>query len=138
VKHAKLAEGAEAALADKKFISGVDSSLLDLCYPPIIQSGGNYSLKFTVVSDKNYLHFGAIVCSLGVRYKSYCSNIVRTLLVNPSEDVQANYNFLVNLEEELCKKMVAGTKISQVYDTGVALVKKEKPNLIENLTKSFG
>lgn len=138
MKHSKLSEGAEAALNDKKFVTGVDTSLLDICYPPIIQSGGNYNLKFTVVSDKNHLHFGAIICSLGVRYKSYCSNIVRTLLVNPSDEVQENYNFLLNLEEELCKNMVAGKKISHVYESGLGLVKKEKPKLVDNLTKTFG
>jgi nucleosome binding factor SPN SPT16 subunit len=39
-------------------------------------------------SDDKPLHFGAIVCLLGARYKSYCSNIGRTLLVNPTEKMQ--------------------------------------------------
>jgi nucleosome binding factor SPN SPT16 subunit len=109
-----------------------------MCYPAIIQSGGNYNLKFSVVSDKNTLHFGAVICSLGARYKSYCSNIVRTLLVNPVEEVQNNYNFLVNLEEEVLKKLQAGTKLSEVYEAGYNYVKKEKPSLADNLTKNFG
>lgn len=98
VKHFKLAEGVESAITDKKYVTGVDTSQLDMCYPAIIQSGGNYNLKFSVVSDKNVLHFGAIVCSLGARYKSYCSNIVRTLLVNPTDAIQVEldtvYSFL--------------------------------------------
>jgi nucleosome binding factor SPN SPT16 subunit len=49
VKHSKLAEGVESAITDKKYVTGVDLSQLDMCYPPIIQSGGNYSLKFSVV-----------------------------------------------------------------------------------------
>lgn len=49
VKHAKLAEGVEAALTDKKYVGNVDTSQLDMCYPAIIQSGGNYNLKFSVV-----------------------------------------------------------------------------------------
>jgi len=62
-----------------------------MCYPAIIQSGGNYSLKFSAVSDKNTtLHFGVIICSLGARYKSYCSNIVRTLLVNPTKTIEVH------------------------------------------------
>ncbi|GJQ84567.1 putative FACT complex subunit [Trypoxylus dichotomus] len=138
VKHSKLAEGVESAITDKKYVSGVDTTQTDMCYPAIIQSGGNYSLKFSVVSDKNNLHFGAIICSLGARYKSYCSNIVRTLLVNPSDEVQNNYNFLLNLEEEVLKKLCSGTKLSDVYEAGVAYVKKEKADLMENLTKSFG
>ncbi|XP_063216502.1 FACT complex subunit spt16 isoform X2 [Bacillus rossius redtenbacheri] len=138
VKHVKLAEGVEAAVSDKKYVSGVDTSQVDMCYPAIIQSGGHYNLKFSVVSDKNVLHFGAIVCSLGVRYKSYCSNIVRTLLVNPTTEIQDNYNFLLSVEEELIKALQAGTKLCSVYDTAVEFVKKEKPALIDKLTKNFG
>lgn len=138
VKHSKLAEGVEQALTDKKYVSGVDMSQLDMCYPPIIQSGGSYSLKFSAVSDKNHLHFGAIVCSLGVRYKSYCSNIVRTLLVNPSEKLQDQYNFLVNLEEEMLKVLIPGKKLSDVYDIGMQYAKKENPSLVDKLTKTFG
>lgn len=138
VKHSKLAEGVESAISDKKYVSGVDVAQVDMCYPAIIQSGGNYSLKFTAVSDKNTLHFGSIICCLGARYKSYCSNIVRTLLVNPSDEVQNNYNFLLNVEEEVLKKLTAGTKLSEVYEAGCAYVKKEKPELLDNLTKNFG
>lgn len=138
VKHAKLADGVEAALTDKKYVSGVDISHLDICYPAIIQSGGNYSLKFSVISDKNHLHFGAIVCSLGARYKMYCSNIARTLLVNPTDKVQDNYNFLLNLEEEILKLLVPGSVLSDVYESAASFAKKEKPDLVDNLTKTFG
>lgn len=138
VKHAKLAEGVEQALTDKKYVSNVDSSQLDMCYPAIIQSGGQYSLKFSAVSDKNHMHFGAIVCSLGVRYKSYCSNIVRTLLVNPSDKLQNQYTFLVNMEEEMLKIMVPGKKLSEIYNFGMAYAKKEQPALVDKLTKTFG
>lgn len=138
VKHQKLAEGVESALTDKKYVSGVDTSQLDMCYPAIIQSGGNYALKFSVMSDKNYLHFGAIVCSLGARYKTYCSNISRTLLVNPTDEIQENYNFILNLEEELLKHLVPGSKLSEVYESGITFAKKEKPNLIDNMVKTFG
>lgn len=138
MKHQKLAEGVENALADKKYVSGVDTSQLDMCYPAIIQSGGNYALKFSVMSDKNYLHFGAVVCSLGARYKSYCSNISRTLLVNPTDKIQENYNFILNLEEELLKKLVPGVKLNEVYEGGMEFAKKEKPELVENMVKTFG
>lgn len=138
VKHSKLCEGVESAITDKKYVTGVDTSQVDMCYPAIIQSGGNYSLKFSAVTDKNTLHFGSIICILGVRYKSYCSNIARTLLVNPSEAVQANYNFLLNLEEEVLKKLQHGVKLCDVYETGLGYVKKEKPALVEHMTKNFG
>lgn len=138
VKHSKLVEGIESSLTDKKYISNVDPSNVDMCYPPIIQSGGNYNLKFSAVSDKNNLHFGAIVCSLGARYKSYCSNIVRTFLVDPTDKIQEYYNFLLELYEELLKKLQAGTKLSDVYNTGIEFTKKNKPELVDHLTKNFG
>uniref|UniRef100_A0A1L8E2L1 FACT complex subunit n=1 Tax=Nyssomyia neivai TaxID=330878 RepID=A0A1L8E2L1_9DIPT len=138
VKHTKLAEGVEGAIANKKYVTGVDASQVDVCYPPIIQSGGNYSLKYSALSDKNYLHFGAIVCSLGARYKNYCSNITRTLLVNPSDEVQNNYNFLIDLEEEILRKLTPGEKLCDVYEAGLAYAQKTKPNLVDNLVKTYG
>lgn len=138
VRHSKLSEGVEQAVTDKRYVTGVDVNQVDMCYPAIIQSGGNYNLKFSVVSDKNNLHFGAIVCSLGARYKSYCSNIVRTLLVNPSQEAQDNYNFLVNLEEEILKALTDGAKLCDVYDAAVAYTKKEKAELLDKMTKNLG
>ena len=49
VRHSKLAESVEKAIEEKKYLGGADPSTVEMCYPPIIQSGGNYSLKFSVV-----------------------------------------------------------------------------------------
>ena len=138
VKHTKLAEGVEKAVTDKKYVSNLDPQQLDLCYPAIIQSGGNYKLKFSVTSDKENVHFGSIMCTFGARYKSYCSNIARTMLVNPSEKIQKTYEFLVQLEELIFAELKDGTKMSTVYEKVVAKTKKERPDLVEKLTKSFG
>lgn len=59
-------------------------------------------------SDKNHMHFGAITCAMGIRYKSYCSNLVRTLMVDPTQEMQDNYNFLLQVEEELQKELKHG------------------------------
>ncbi|KAM4876219.1 FACT complex subunit SPT16-like [Sylvia borin] len=71
VRHSKLAEAVEKAIEEKKFLAGAEPSAVEMCYPPIIQSGGNYNLKFSVVSDKSHMHFGAITCSMGIRYKGF-------------------------------------------------------------------
>jgi nucleosome binding factor SPN SPT16 subunit len=65
--------------------SKVDRSFAEWCYSPIIQSGGNYDLKSSAQSDDQRLKLGVILCSLGVRYKSYCSNIARTFMIDPHE-----------------------------------------------------
>ncbi|XP_058807704.1 FACT complex subunit spt16 isoform X2 [Phymastichus coffea] len=138
IKHSKLADGVDSAVQDKKYVSGVDTSQVDMCYPAIIQSGGNYSLKFSAVSDNNVLHFGVIICSLGARYKGYCSNIVRTLLVNPTKQLEEKYNFLTQIEEEILKKLTAGVKLSSVYEAVIKFVKDENSSLLDHLTKNFG
>ncbi|KAM5192405.1 FACT complex subunit SPT16 [Mantella aurantiaca] len=138
VRHSKLAESVEKAIEDKKYLSGTDPSTIEMCYPPIIQSGGNYNLKFSVVSDKNHMHFGAVTCAMGIRYKSYCSNLVRTLIVDPTQEMQDNYNFLLQLQEELCKELKHGTKICEVYQAVMDQVKKQKPELMSKITKNLG
>ena len=69
---------------------------------------GRYRTRLFIYSDKNTLHFGSIVIAFGARYKSYCSNIVRTLLVDPSEEVQKTYSALVVVEEEIIAKLQHG------------------------------
>lgn len=141
VKHSKLAEGVELALNNKKIIlDWIDTAQLKLCYPPIIQSGGNYRLGYNVGSDDNYLQSsGAIVCSFGVRYKSYCSNISRTLLlINPSDTMQLNYNFIQSLEKELLKKLIPGVKLCEIYESGLEYAKKMRPDLVKHLAQTFG
>lgn len=138
VRHNKLADGVEASLEDKKLLGSVDPSLVEVCYPPIIQSGGNYNLKFSVVSDENKLHFGAITCCLGVRYKSYCSNIVRTILVDPTQEQQDTYTFLLSLEEEITKNLTEGAKMSDVFNKACDFVRDKNSDLLKCMTKNVG
>lgn len=138
VRHSKLADGVEKCLSDRKYIKSADPKAVEVCYSPIIQSGGNYNLKFSALCDKNNLHFGAITCALGIRYKQYCSNLVRTILVNPSEKQQALYDFLVSLQEHVIEHLKDGVLLSEVYNKGVEFVKENEPNMIDHLTKNFG
>ncbi|XP_072833109.1 FACT complex subunit SPT16 [Pogona vitticeps] len=138
VRHSKLAESVEKAIEEKKYLSGADPSTVEMCYPPIIQSGGNYNLKFSVVSEKSYLHFGTITCAMGIRYKSYCSNLVRTLMVDPPQESQDNYAFLLQLQEEMLKELRPGVKLCEVYAAVMDMVKKQKPELVNKITKNLG
>lgn len=124
VRHQKLAEGVEAAVSDKKYVSGVDTTQLEPCYPPIVQSGGNYSLKFSAVTDKNYLHFGSIVCCLGARYKSYCSNVVRTYLVNPSSKQEVKNDLFLPFLVEKTISEIRSLLLYRNVTTSFAKLKK--------------
>ncbi len=70
-----------------------------------------FEVSFSLeISDKNPLHYGgsSIVCAFGIRYKSYCSNLVRTLLVNPSEEMKNTYQFLLDCEEVILRELKDG------------------------------
>lgn len=138
VKHSKLTEGVESAISDKKYVPGVDINQVDMCYPCIIQSGGNYNLKFSVTSDKNNLSFDCITVSLGIRYKSYCSNIVRTLLVNPTKEQEELYSFLLSVQDEVLNKLQHGVKLCDVYNAAVTFVQNSHKEILDKMTKNIG
>ena len=47
VKHSKVSDMIEKSLEKKENLRGVDPSFVETCYPPIIQSGAPYKLKFS-------------------------------------------------------------------------------------------
>lgn len=89
--HSKLSEDFENALTNQlkkyktKLPSTLNTDFVDICYPPIIQSGGVFSLKPSAISSDENLDSGIILCSLGARYKSFCSNIGRTFMIDPTK-----------------------------------------------------
>ena len=85
--------------------------------------------RFLISSSEEKLHFGVILCSLGVRYKFYCSNIVRTLMVEPTQEQQDVYTFLISLLDLVIDKLrhgkisigskifkMMGVKFSELFD----------------------
>lgn len=52
--------------------------------------------------------------------------------------MKENYEFLLEVEEELLKNLKAGAKICEVYDAGLKFVKSKKPHLADSMTKNFG
>ena len=59
-------------------------------------------------------------------------------MVNPSEKIQSIYDLLVKTEEHILSELKDGVKLSTVYKSAVNFVKKESPDLVDNLTKNFG
>lgn len=136
ISHSKIASGLGKAIKDKKYTKNLED--IDTCYDPVIQSGGVYNLRFGVGSDNNNIHCGFITCCLGLRFGSYCSNIARTLMVDPTQEQQANYEFLLQVEEELINRLYDGVVLSDLHQKIVDYVKKERSDLVDKLTKTFG
>lgn len=114
-----------------------------MAYTPIIQSGGQYDLKASASSDERPLQAGAILCSLGLRYNSYCSNVARTYLVNAQESQESNYRFLLKLHNHVIESIQEGMrhndlKCRDVYNTALNYIKKNRPELEPHFPKSCG
>lgn len=140
VSHKKLSDKLNDAIAKEadRFLDNVDSRLVDTAYMPIIQSGGNYSLRFSVASNDENIHYGTIISSLGIRYKRYCSNISRTLMIDPTDDQKKNYEFLVQVSDYIIENLSDGVLLSDLYQKTVDFVKSNRPDLVDKLTKNFG
>lgn len=138
VKHSKLSMGVEKALDNKNFVPESDQKLVEVCYSAIIQSGGNYCLKFSAESDENDLHPGTIISALGIRYKSYCSNLVRTIMFNPTVQMQQNYKLLLSLEEYLINALQDGVELCGLYKKIKKKCEDENSVMAEKLTPNFG
>lgn len=140
VSHAKLSDRLNDAISKdaSRFLEGVDPRLVDTCYMPIIQSGGEYSLKFSTQSNDENIHFGLIVSSLGLRYKRYCSNISRTLMIDPTDEQKKNYEFLLEVSDFIINNLTDGVVLSDLYNRTVDFVKGKRPELVDKLNKNFG
>jgi nucleosome binding factor SPN SPT16 subunit len=109
------------------------------CYFPIVQSGGKYDFKVSAQSNSDNVKYDVITVSLGARYQYYCSNIARTLLVDPPKQVSAMYELLLGMFEACLKVMVPGNPLKSVYGAAVKYLKAEgKENLVSSLPKNLG
>jgi nucleosome binding factor SPN SPT16 subunit len=112
---------------------------VESCFTPIIQSGGNYSLKVSAQSDDSPLVQGVIIAAAGARYKSYCSNVARTFIVGePAKSQEKNYNFLLQVQEEALKVMKVGKPVSGVHSRVKAFIQEKRPDLSKLLAKNSG
>lgn len=145
ITHAKFTSGIESSLLDErkrlklKLPSHLVADLTEWCYPPIVQSGGRYDLKPSAASDEHNLHAGTIICALGVRYKSYCSNIARTYLINPEPVKEKNYTFLLALQKHMINELIKPeVACNVIYNSALEYVESNRPDLVPHLTKNFG
>lgn len=140
VTHEKLASEIEEIIEDPSRINlNVPRENVDSCYFPIIQSGGNYDFKVSAQSSEDDVKFDVITVSLGARYQMYCSNVVRTFLVDAPKQVTRMYETLLGMHGACLKAMVPGKPLKHVYAAAVRYLKEEgKENLVPSLPKTLG
>jgi nucleosome binding factor SPN SPT16 subunit len=143
ISHTVLAQKMEAKIDDAKFFkkiskmpSDFDTQQLEWAYGPVIQSGGNYDLKFSAEANNDNLHSGTIIAGLGLRYKTYCSVVARTYLVDPSKSQVANYKLLLAAHEAVLSEIKDGALV--IYNKALGVVRSKKPDIEKNFAKTVG
>ncbi|PHH88973.1 hypothetical protein CDD83_6809 [Cordyceps sp. RAO-2017] len=150
VTHSALAERVDKKLDDNKFWQTVqlpskgklpsdfDAAQLDWILGPSIQSGGKYDLRFGADPNNDNLHAGIIIAALGLRYKSYCSTIARTYLVDPNKSQESNYKLLYMIHNTILKEIRDGMAAKDVYAKALSIIKSKKPDMEKHFLKNVG
>lgn len=154
ITNAKLSDKIENKIDDTKFLKKISPDLASLCppkhkfsvdfldwtYSPIIQSGSKFDLKVSALSSNDQLSGkGSILASCGIRYKNYCSNVTRTFLIDPSEEMVANYEFVLELQKNIIEEQLkVGRTPKELYESVLAFIEKMKPELVPSFTKNIG
>ncbi|KAF3453981.1 hypothetical protein FNV43_RR04423 [Rhamnella rubrinervis] len=142
VTHSALMEETEKAILDpSKAGAKLKSDNVDICYPPIFQSGGQFDLRPSAASNDELLYYDStsvIICAVGSRYKSYCSNVARTFLIDANPLQSKAYEVLLKAHEAAINDLKSGNKVSAAYQAAFSVVEKDAPELVPNLTKSAG
>jgi nucleosome binding factor SPN SPT16 subunit len=139
ITHSDLATEVENfILTPEKINPKFSKDMVDKCYTPIIQSGGEYNLKPNACSNNEPMEFGTIIFSLGARYRSYCSNIARTIFINPDKEQESIFELLIEVQKECFNHLKPERELSTVYQAAVSFIEAKRPDLIPNFVSSCG
>lgn len=150
IKHSALADKVYSKIEDANFWKTVelpnrqklpadfDPEQLDWILGPIVQSGGKFDLKWQSDSDNEPLYPGIIIAAMGLRYKSYCSQIARTFMVDPNKSQESNYKFLLAVHNLILKEIRDGVVVKDVYTKAYNLIRSKKPELEKHFLKNVG
>jgi nucleosome binding factor SPN SPT16 subunit len=146
ITHSAFTDKIENKIDDERFFKKKDLKLppefdptqLDWCYSPVVQSGGKYDLKPSAVSDDSRLEPGVILCSLGMRYKAYCSNIARTYLIDPTKQQEANYTLLLGIQQRALEAIKDGAVCKDVYNAAIEYIREKSPEMEKYFVKNVG
>lgn len=150
VKHSTLADKVDKKLDDDKFWKAVqlpnksklpsdlDPSQLDWVTGPVIQSGGKYDLRLATDVNDDVLHAGTIIAAMGLRYKSYCSAIARTYLIDPNKAQEGNYKLLCNVHSTVLKEIRDGVTAKEVYAKAISTIRAKKPEMEKHFLRNVG
>ncbi|KAF6173262.1 hypothetical protein GIB67_026957 [Kingdonia uniflora] len=142
VSHSKLMEETEKSILEPSRVRvKLKAENVDICYPPIFQSGGEFDLKPSASSNEENLYYDStsvIICAIGSRYNSYCSNLARTFLIDANAVQSKAYEVLLKAHEAAIEALKPGNRVSVAFQAAFAVVERDAPDFTASLTKSAG
>lgn len=146
VSHSKLCDKVANKIDDEKFFSskpfqklaGFDYNQLEWSRGPLVQSGGKYDFKYSAEPDDSNLQADIIIAAMGLKYRSYCAEVARTYLIDPTKQQDQYYNFLTELSWLVMGEMRAGVACKDIYNAALKEIKSKFPDLEKNFVKSVG
>ncbi|XP_010276527.1 PREDICTED: FACT complex subunit SPT16-like [Nelumbo nucifera] len=142
VSHSSLMDDTEKVILEPAKVKvKLKAENIDICYPPIFQSGGDFDLRPSASSNDENLYYDStsvIICAIGSRYNSYCSNVARTFLIDANAMQSKAYEVLLKAHEAAINALKPGNKVSAAYQAALSVVEKDAPELVASLTKSAG
>ena len=90
--------------------------------------------------SKTVLQADTVLLSVCGKYKDFCSQQSRTLIIGPIPEQKLAYEFLVKCEDHLISQLKPGTKISEAYKSVHDFASKqgEQAGLAKFLPKTLG
>ncbi|KAI8027097.1 FACT complex subunit SPT16 [Camellia lanceoleosa] len=142
VSHSSLMDDTEKVILEPAKVKvKLKAENIDICYPPIFQSGGEFDLKPSASSNDENLYYDStsvIICAIGSRYNSYCSNVARTFLIDANALQSKAYEVLLKAHDAAISALKPGNMAGAAYQAALSVVEKDAPELVANLTKSAG
>ncbi|XP_058191635.1 FACT complex subunit SPT16-like isoform X2 [Rhododendron vialii] len=142
ISHSSLMDDTEKVILEPAKVKvKLKADNIDICYPPIFQSGGGFDLKPSASSNDENLYYDStsvIICAIGSRYNSYCSNVARTFLIDANVVQSKAYEVLLKAHDAAIGALKPGNKAGAAYQAAVSVVEKDAPEFVTNLTKSAG
>ena len=131
----------------KKFIEKnskykISSQSIEIKYPPVIQSGGNYSLDCFQESDSTELSSDIIICKAFALYKDYNAQVIRTFMINSEKAQQNQYKILLAAFDQILRTLKEGAKnqttLGEIYKEIKEFIISRDENLKNCIPQSFG
>ncbi|GJW38329.1 FACT complex subunit SPT16-like protein [Tanacetum coccineum] len=103
ISHSSLMDATEKVILDPAKVKvKLKATNCDICYPSIFQSSVKFDLRPKASSNDDNLYYDSgsvIICALGSRYKSYCANVARTILIDTDATQTKSYQVLRKAHE---------------------------------------